>query len=95
MGGRSVCPTCGREIDEVRHTGEFAAQAGAPPVVPAQVEPPPRVKITTELAAQACSYCGKGLDQVRRLLTGRHAMICDECVSLCHMVLTDELPGYE
>jgi ATP-dependent protease Clp ATPase subunit len=27
-----------------------------------------------------CSFCGKDQDQVKRLLAGEKALICDECV---------------
>jgi len=33
-----------------------------------------------------CSFCGKGSNQVRRMIQGRTAHICDQCVSLCHDV---------
>jgi ATP-dependent Clp protease ATP-binding subunit ClpX len=36
-----------------------------------------------------CSFCGKTEDQVKRLIAGQHAFICDECVALVHEVLTD------
>ena len=28
-----------------------------------------------------CSFCGKGEDQVKRLIAGDKAIICDECVA--------------
>lgn len=38
-----------------------------------------------------CSFCGKGQDQVRRLITGpKHVCICDECVSLCADIILEE-----
>ena len=37
-----------------------------------------------------CSFCGKSGSQVRRLLTGQNANICDECVLLCRNILGDE-----
>lgn len=30
-----------------------------------------------------CSFCGKGADQVQRLIAGPGVFICDECVGLC------------
>ena len=30
-----------------------------------------------------CSFCGKGQEQVRRLIAGNGVYICDECVDLC------------
>jgi ATP-dependent Clp protease ATP-binding subunit ClpX len=28
-----------------------------------------------------CSFCGRGQDQVKRLLAGEKALICDQCVA--------------
>jgi hypothetical protein len=36
-----------------------------------------------------CSFCGKTEDQVKRLIAGQHAFICDGCVALVHEALTD------
>jgi ribosomal protein L37AE/L43A len=36
-----------------------------------------------------CSFCGKGADQVRRLIAGPGIYICDACVELCNQVLTE------
>ncbi len=42
-----------------------------------------------------CSFCGKPRGQVRKLLAARTkgVYICDECVSLCDEILSDELDG--
>ncbi len=38
-----------------------------------------------------CSFCGKGQDQVRRLIAGPGAVyICDECVELCREIVNEE-----
>ncbi|MHB1005476.1 MAG: ATP-dependent Clp protease ATP-binding subunit ClpX [Chloroflexota bacterium] len=38
-----------------------------------------------------CSFCGKGQDQVRRLIAGPGAVyICDECVELCREIIDEE-----
>lgn len=34
-----------------------------------------------------CSFCGKGEDQVQRMLTGPGVYICDQCVEMCHEAL--------
>ena len=41
---------------------------------------------------EACSFCGKGYDNVRRLIRGSHqnTFICDECVELCHSIMRQE-----
>ncbi len=37
-----------------------------------------------------CSFCGKGKDNVRRLVAGPGVFICDQCVQLCNEVLQSE-----
>ncbi len=37
-----------------------------------------------------CSFCGKGQDQVRKLVAGPGVHICDQCIDLCHEVLEEE-----
>ena len=37
-----------------------------------------------------CSFCGKGQDQVRKLIAGPGVFICDQCVELCNQVIRDE-----
>lgn len=39
-----------------------------------------------------CSFCGKHQDQVRRIIAGPGAYICNECVQLCMGILDD---GYD
>jgi transposase-like protein len=34
-----------------------------------------------------CSFCGKGADQVGRLVAGPSVYICDECIKTCVAVL--------
>ena len=36
-----------------------------------------------------CSFCGKHQDQVKRLIAGPGAYICNECVQLCMGILDD------
>ena len=38
-----------------------------------------------------CSFCGKSQHEVRKLIAGQRAFICDECVA--HMVDGEELPS--
>ena len=38
-----------------------------------------------------CAFCGKTQDQVRRLIAGPGVYICNECVMLCHEILTDNM----
>src|SRR5260370_8566872 len=37
-----------------------------------------------------CSLCGKGQDQVRKLVAGPGVFICDQCIDLCQEVLEDD-----
>ncbi len=37
-----------------------------------------------------CSFCGKSQDEVERLIAGRNAYICNECVELCLNVMGDD-----
>jgi len=37
-----------------------------------------------------CSFCGKGQDEVRKLIAGPSVHICDECIELCNDILQDE-----
>ena len=38
----------------------------------------------------SCSFCGKGQDQVKRLIAGNGVFICDECVQLCADIIEHE-----
>ena len=37
-----------------------------------------------------CSFCGKGQDEVEKLVAGPGVYICDECIGLCNGILADE-----
>ncbi|MFA7340240.1 MAG: ClpX C4-type zinc finger protein [Candidatus Obscuribacterales bacterium] len=38
-----------------------------------------------------CSFCGKSQEQVKKLIAGPGAYICNECVDLCNEILEEEL----
>lgn len=38
-----------------------------------------------------CSFCGKGQDEVKKLVSGRGVFICDECIEVCMNILSDEV----
>ncbi|MFW6245733.1 MAG: ATP-dependent Clp protease ATP-binding subunit ClpX [Fibrobacterota bacterium] len=43
-----------------------------------------------------CSFCGKGPDEVSKLITGPSVHICNECVDMCNEILREErsaVPG--
>jgi ATP-dependent Clp protease ATP-binding subunit ClpX len=37
----------------------------------------------------ACSFCAKPRDEVKKLVAGDSAFICDECITLCHDIIKD------
>ena len=47
---------------------------------------------TNELA---CSFCGKGQDEVRKLIAGPTVYICDECIDLCNDIIAEEVDQEE
>ena len=38
-----------------------------------------------------CSFCGKSAEQVRRLVAGPGAYICNECIALCNEIISDDI----
>ena len=48
----------------------------------------------TGQASYQCSFCGKVQAQVKRLIAGPdRVFICDECVTLCEQIITEETPA--
>ncbi len=47
-------------------------------------------KQTEERRQLRCSFCNKTQDQVRKLIAGPNAYICDECIELCSDMVTEE-----
>jgi len=41
----------------------------------------------------ACSFCGKGSDEVRAMVAGSGVRICDECVSLAGEIIRERAGG--
>lgn len=41
--------------------------------------------------APKCSFCGKGQNEVKRLIAGPMVYICDECVGLCNEIIDEEV----
>lgn len=37
-----------------------------------------------------CSFCGKGQDEVKKLIAGPSVYICDECIELCNEIIAEE-----
>jgi ATP-dependent Clp protease ATP-binding subunit ClpX len=42
-----------------------------------------------------CSFCGKGQEDVRKLIAGPTAYICDECITLCNDIIAEEIVSDE
>lgn len=42
-----------------------------------------------------CSFCGKGQDEVKKLIAGPMVYICDECVGLCDEIIEEEFSPAE
>ena len=40
-----------------------------------------------------CSFCGKSEHEVKKLLSGGSAFVCDECVDLCNEMMREEVSG--
>ncbi len=50
-----------------------------------------RTRNTTARGAYVCSFCGRGQDEVQRLIAGPGTVfICDECVALCSAIIAEE-----
>jgi ATP-dependent Clp protease ATP-binding subunit ClpX len=45
-----------------------------------------------ELNDRRCAFCGRPRQEVRKLVAGPNAYICDRCVSVCRQLLVDERP---
>lgn len=40
-----------------------------------------------------CSFCGRGQDEVAKLVSGPNVYICNECIRLCNEILEEEMAG--
>ncbi len=50
------------------------------------------MKQNDEKTTVRCSFCGKGQDQVKRLIAGPNDIyICNECISLCEAIISEEM----
>ena len=45
---------------------------------------------TPENAQQFCSFCGKSVYEVKKLVSGPNVCICDECINLCNDIMADD-----
>ena len=37
-----------------------------------------------------CSFCGRGQDEVTKLISGPSVYICNECIALCNEILAED-----
>jgi ClpX C4-type zinc finger len=49
--------------------------------------------VAQDQAIASCSFCGKANTEVRSLVAGPGIYICDECVSLCVVIVRDHKKG--
>ena len=40
---------------------------------------------------QFCSFCGKAVYEVKKLVSGRNVCICDECINLCNDIMAEDI----
>ena len=45
---------------------------------------------TQDKAQQFCSFCGKSVYEVKKLVSGKDVCICDECINLCNDIMADD-----
>jgi ATP-dependent Clp protease ATP-binding subunit ClpX len=50
-------------------------------------------KKTLTPKAIRCSFCGRGQDEVAKLVSGPSVYICNECIRLCNDILEEEMSG--
>ena len=43
----------------------------------------------------SCTFCGKGQEDVRKLIAGPSVYICDVCVDLCIVMIEEEVKAEE
>ena len=48
---------------------------------------PPQDNVNNQ---QFCSFCGKAVYEVKKLVSGRNVCICDECINLCNDIMADD-----
>ena len=46
---------------------------------------------TENTPPQFCSFCGKAVYEVKKLVSGRNVCICDECINLCNDIMADDM----
>jgi len=49
-----------------------------------------KITNTPDKAQQFCSFCGKSVYEVKKLVSGKDVCICDECINLCNDIMADD-----
>jgi ClpX C4-type zinc finger len=62
------------------------AQHPSPPIAPAQQPSPAKTPLY-------CSFCGRGQNEVRKLVVGPSVFICDECTEACREIIRESDGG--
>jgi hypothetical protein len=88
-----VCGPCAGTLAKgaLQSTGEFAAMSPDQAAELLGSADPPAQPFPTSAGDAACSWCGRGRADVKKLLSSAGAHICDGCVALCADILTAEL----
>jgi len=47
-------------------------------------------KKTSKSQVQVCSFCGKSVNEVKKLISGKNVCICDECIGLCSDIINSD-----
>lgn len=47
-------------------------------------------KYVDDKVISKCSFCGKGPDQVKKIIAGSGVYICNECVELCNEIISED-----
>ena len=47
-------------------------------------------KLTPDSSVPNCSFCNKGQEEVKKMIAGPEAYICNECVELCNEILNED-----
>ncbi len=103
----ALCPLCGQSYDQphqltvcgdchaslsaevaLRNTAEFSVDQLLADTVRQGAPPAPAIAAQSPIR---CTWCGRSPEQVRKVLSHGDAHICDECVALCHDIMTAEL----
>ncbi|MCL2538514.1 MAG: ATP-dependent Clp protease ATP-binding subunit ClpX [Alphaproteobacteria bacterium] len=45
---------------------------------------------TEQTDHQVCSFCGKAVFEVKKLVSGKNVCICDECIGLCNDIMAED-----